>query len=159
MTREDVIARLVAQFGSDIEFGASNDIFFPANLTVQLFMFLRDQLSFPQINFVTAIDRTESFEVVYSIRSYTHKLMLILKSRVGREAPVVPSIVSVYGGADWYEREVFDLFGIDFQGHPDMRRLMMPDDWVGYPLRKDYQQADSYHGMPTSRPPMQEDRP
>jgi NADH-quinone oxidoreductase subunit C len=159
MTREDVIARLVAQFGSDIEIGASNDIFFPANLTVQLFKFLRDQLSFPQINFVTAIDRTESFEVVYSIRSYAHKLMLILKIRVGRDAPAVPSIVSVYGGADWYEREVFDLFGIDFQGHPDMRRLMMPDDWVGYPLRKDYQQADSYHGMPTSRPPMQEDRP
>jgi len=66
----------------------------------------------------------------------------VLKVRVPREAPSVASVASVWAGADWHERETFDLFGIVFEGHPNLRRIMMTDDWIGHPLRKDYVYQD-----------------
>jgi NADH-quinone oxidoreductase subunit C len=85
---------------------------------------------------LTAIDRLsreDRFELVYLFYSVTGHTWLRLKTRTDREAP---SITPIVPGANWYEREVFDLFGIDFQGHPDLTRIMLPDDWQGYPLRR-----------------------
>jgi NADH-quinone oxidoreductase subunit C len=76
----------------------------------------------------------------------------VIKVDLPRDKPQVPSLASLWKSADWNEREQFDLFGVEFIGHPDLRRIMMPDDWVGYPCRKDYKEADSYRGMPTTRP-------
>jgi len=90
---------------------------------------------------VTAVDRYPAeprFEVVYHLNSLERKQWLRLKARIGGENPTIESVTSVWRGANWYEREVFDLFGIRFTGHPDLRRIMMPDDWEGHPLRKDY---------------------
>ena len=90
---------------------------------------------------MTAVDWYPSaprFQLSYHIVSHAYKEMLRLCARVDEADPSVESITSVWQGANYYEREVFDLFGIRFEGHPNLRRIMMPDEWVGHPLRKDY---------------------
>jgi NADH-quinone oxidoreductase subunit C len=92
------------------------------------------------------------FGVVYHLSSIPYSLQLVLKiskanNRDLEELPSFPSITSVYRAADWHEREAYDMLGIYFGGHPDLRRLLMPDDWEGFPLRKDYQNAEYYKGI------------
>ena len=96
------------------------------------------------LSFVSAIDRPEAgqLEVLYHLYSFETKDELALKVRVPREAPSVPSVTAVWDGANWHEREAYDLFGIVFDGHPNLRRIMMTDDWIGHPLRKDYVYQD-----------------
>ena len=103
--------------------------------------FLKYDQQFVRLSTVTAVDRFPSeprFEVVYHLHAIEHNSRVRLKCRVRGEDPVIDSVTGVWRSADWYEREVFDLFGIRFLGHPDLRRILMPDDWEGYPLRKDY---------------------
>ncbi|MGO9776413.1 MAG: NADH-quinone oxidoreductase subunit C [Terracidiphilus sp.] len=90
---------------------------------------------------VTAVDWFPSsprFQLSYHILSHSHKERIRVRVLLDGDAPAVESITSVWPSANFYEREVFDLFGIGFQGHPNLRRIMMPDDWQGHPLRKDY---------------------
>src|SRR6266571_516606 len=75
-----------------------------------------------------------------------------VKPFLPREDPAIPTLVNVWSVANWQERECYDLLGVLFEGHPDLRRLLLPDDWEGYPLRKDYGEKDEYHGIPTTRP-------
>ena len=104
---------------------------------------LREDPSCP-FNFlsdVTCVDWYPSeprFEVVYHLLSIPNKERVRLKVRLNGSSPVIESITSIWPGANYFEREVFDLFGIRFTGHPYLRRIMMPEDWEGYPLRKDY---------------------
>ena len=103
--------------------------------------FLKYDQNFIRLSSVTAVDRYPAeprFEVVYHLHSVERNHRVRLKCRVRGEDPVIESVASVWRSANWYEREVFDLFGIHFLNHPDLRRIMMPDDWEGYPLRKDY---------------------
>jgi NADH-quinone oxidoreductase subunit C len=103
--------------------------------------FLKYDQNFVRLSTVTAVDRYPAeprFEVVYHLHSIERNERLRLKCRVGGEAPEIESVTSVWRAANWYEREVFDLFGIVFRSHPDLRRIMLPDDWEGHPLRKDY---------------------
>jgi NADH-quinone oxidoreductase subunit C len=89
---------------------------------------------------VTATDwppRAERFDIVYCLYSIPHRHRLRVKVRASEQDPV-PSITAIWPSANWLEREVFDLFGVRFQGHPDLRRILMPDDWQGHPQRKDY---------------------
>ena len=104
---------------------------------------------------VTAVDYSEHpgerdwrFEVVYHLRSTRHNHRVRLKARLPGEAPALPSVRPVWRGVEWYEREVFDMFGVRFEGHPDLRRLLLPDDWEGWPLRKDYAMPTEYRGIP-----------
>jgi NADH-quinone oxidoreductase subunit C len=90
-------------------------------------------------------------EVVYHLYSYTYRHLAILKVRTPRDDAVVPTVESVWKAAIWLEREIFDLLGVTFTDHPDLRRLLMPEDWVGYPLRKDFVEPDEYHGISTRR--------
>ncbi len=82
-------------------------------------------------------EREKRFELVYNLYSIPNRFRVRLKIRVG-EGESVPSVTPVWSGADWMEREVYDLFGIRFDNHPDLRRILLPDDWVGHPLRKDF---------------------
>jgi NADH-quinone oxidoreductase subunit C len=96
---------------------------------------------FNYISDVTCVDWLPSeprFEVIYHLLSTTKKERLRLKVRLSGDSPVVDSVTSIWPGANYFEREVFDLFGVRFTGHPYMRRLLMPEDWEGHPLRKDY---------------------
>ncbi|MFN0167167.1 MAG: NADH-quinone oxidoreductase subunit C [Bryobacteraceae bacterium] len=101
---------------------------------------LKSQLGFERCSTITAVDRFPSqprFEIVYHLHSVRNNRRIRLKARLD-DGQEIDSVTSVWRGADWYEREVFDLFGVTFRGHPDLRRIMMPDDWQGSPLRKDY---------------------
>ncbi len=102
---------------------------------------------------VTALDwpRRNVIEVVYHLFSYGHRHGIVLKVEADRAAPVVPSVTGVWKAANWLEREVYDLFGVTFTGHPDLRRLLLPDDWNGWPLRKDYQESGGYHDISNVR--------
>ena len=103
--------------------------------------FLKVRRNYRYLSDVTAVDWFPSeprFEVVYHLYCHDRKQRLRLKSRISGERPEIASVVPVWGSANWYEREVFDLFGIQFNGHPNLRRILMPDDWQGHPLRKDY---------------------
>jgi len=88
---------------------------------------------------LTAIDRKEGFHVVYHLTSTTFRHVVVLRVILADKAnPSTPTVSDLWAGAEYYERETFDLFGIKFDNHPDLRRLFLEDDWVGYPLRKDY---------------------
>ncbi len=89
---------------------------------------------------------------MYHLFSLQHRHQIVLKVEVDRAQPSVPSVQGVWKAANWLEREVYDMLGVDFVGHPDMRRILLPDDWVGHPLRKDYQEAGGYHGVTNTRP-------
>ncbi len=104
---------------------------------------LRDAptLQFIRLAALTAVDYWPDeprFAVIYQLHSLTKGLSLRLRLRLAGDAPSVQSVVEVYPNANWHEREAFDMFGIRFEGHPDLRRLVMPADWQGHPLRKDY---------------------
>lgn len=85
--------------------------------------------------------------VVYHLASIPYNFQLTLKVELDRTNPTLPTVSNTWRAADWHEREAFDLFGIVFEGHPDLRRILLPDDWEGYPLRKDYEAAEEYKGI------------
>lgn len=131
--------------------------------------YLRDEpdLRFDMLNCITGVDYFEPdakkaakldwqphLEVVYHLSSLPNKTNLVLKVTLPRwkndkpgELPELPSVASVWSTADWHERETFDLVGVYFTGHPDLRRILCPEDWVGHPLRKDYEMPLEYHGI------------
>lgn len=108
-------------------------------------------LGFDTLSCLSAVDGGDRIEVVYHLTSIAHKHRLVLKATLDRTDPEIDSVSEVWSTANWYERECFDLLGVRFRGHPDLRRLLMPDDWQGYPLRKDDVPPAEYHGMSTSR--------
>jgi NADH-quinone oxidoreductase subunit C len=140
----------------------------PADL-LAICRFLRDdpRLSFTLLNCISGVDYLEPdpkkapkagfdphTEVVYHLSSFAHRHRFVLKLVLPRwkdnkpgELPEVPSVTSVWAAADWHEREVYDLSGIWFAGHPDLRRILLSEDWVGHPLRKDYEFPLEYHGI------------
>jgi NADH-quinone oxidoreductase subunit C len=103
--------------------------------------FLKYDQKFIRLSSVTGVDRYPAeprFEIVYHLHSIERNERVRLKCRLQGADPVIESVTSVWRSANWYERETFDLFGIQFLNHPNLTRIMMPDDWEGYPLRKDY---------------------
>jgi NADH-quinone oxidoreductase subunit C len=113
----------------------------PAQI-LEVCRFLRDEMGFDMLEDETAVDywpaESPRFHIIYQVYSYQHNSRLCLRVPLDGNAPSIPSILSIYPNANWHEREIWDFFGIHFDGHPDLRRILMPHDWEGYPLRKDY---------------------
>jgi NADH-quinone oxidoreductase subunit C len=121
-------------------FGETTLIADPAQI-VDLCRHLKHNEKFIRLSAVTAVDWHPSeprFEVVYHLHSIERNVRLRVKCRVSGTNPEIDSVTPVWVGADWYEREVFDMFGIGFRNHPNLVRILMPTDWDGFPLRKDY---------------------
>ncbi len=126
-----------------IEFRGETTVVVPIERLVRTAEYLATEpsLRFSFLSDITTVDRypiEPRFEVNYHLLSIERRERLRLKVRVPGSEPVVPSVTAVWPTANWHEREIFDLFGIRFQGHPDLRRILMPEEWEGYPLRKDY---------------------
>ena len=118
----------------------------------ELASFLRTEktLLFDSLMCLTGFDEgaeEQNLGVIYNLHSMTFRHKLEVRIVVPKSNPSVPSVEQVWRLADWFEREVFDMFGIVFEGHRDLRRILLPEDWEGYPLRKDYNYPESWHGI------------
>jgi NADH-quinone oxidoreductase subunit C len=113
---------------------------------------LKSKLGLNYLACLSGVDYESTLGVVYILRSMTQKFEIMVKVLLPKDDPKVTTVSDLFPSAEWFEREAFDLLGIRFQDHPDLRRLMMPEDWKGHPLRKDYQPPAEYHGIPCDRP-------
>jgi len=159
MTFEEIKLKLVSRFGNSVILkeevtGLQAALFVHVEDLIPVCSFLRDTegLYFDFLSNITAVDYEDHFTIVYHLSSLPYQHTVVLKvelegNRSLDELPEIPSVTSIWRTADWHEREAFDLMGIYFSGHPDLRRILLPDDWEGYPLRKDYQEAEKYHGI------------
>jgi NADH-quinone oxidoreductase subunit C len=173
MTPQSFLDRLKSRFPTAIT-GANLEAIDPwievaPDGLVEVCTYLRDEpdLRFDSLECISGVDYFEPdpkkaaktawqphLEVVYHLWSVTHKFSLVLKVMLPRwkkdvegELPEVPSVCRVWSTANWHEREVYDLSGVRFIGHPNLRRILCPEDWVGHPLRKDYEMPLEYHGI------------
>jgi NADH-quinone oxidoreductase subunit C len=105
---------------------------------------------FDQLSCITGLDngsQAGTMEVIYTLYSIPFNQSLVLKVILPRENPEIETISTIWKSANWMEREVFDMYGIQFLNHPDLRRILMPADWEGFPLRKDYQEQETYRNI------------
>jgi len=159
MTTHEIHERLKARFGDAVgPLGEPKmDAFcvVKREALVEVCRFLKSEpgLELDFLEDETAVDwpKRNVIEVVYHLLSYKHRHGFKIKVEADRAAPSVPTVEGVWKTANWFEREIWDLFGVDFPGHPDLRRIMLPDDWIGHPLRKDYQEAGGWHGISNVR--------
>ena len=159
LTFEQIHQKLVAKFGDAVGplSPPKKDPFcvFAAPRLREICRSLKDtpELYFDFLEDLTATDHPKEnlIRVVYHFYSYRHRHLFIAKVELDRKDPQVDSLEPLWKAANWMEREVFDLFGVIFKGHPDLRRILMPDDWVGTPLRKDYTEAGGYQGISNVR--------
>jgi NADH-quinone oxidoreductase subunit C len=144
MTPDEVTEAVKSQFGDAIKASevkgveARMDIHREKNYEILAAL---QGMGFDYLNCLSAVDRIASgeLEVVYNLSSLSLPTKVLVRARVPREDPIIRSVVPLWATADWHEREAFDMMGIRFDGHPDLRRILLSEDWVGFPLRKDYQ--------------------
>ncbi len=141
MTAEEILEQLKGQFGDALTEtevkGVELRLTTTADRGRELCRRLRE-LDFEYLNCLSGVDWLTHLEVVYDLSSLRHPNKAHVRLKVNRANPVVPTVSDLWPAANWHERECYDLFGIRFEGHPDHRRILLPEDWVGYPLRKDY---------------------
>lgn len=173
MTPAEIVAALEAKFGGKIKAKQLEAIdpfvVVETNDLVEVCRFLKedDRLGFDFLHNVSGVDYLEPdakkaakagyephVEVVYHLQSFKHRHRFVVKLVLPRwkgdqkgQLPEAPSLTGLYGSADWHEREVYDLVGVWFVGHPEMTRILLAEDWVGHPLRKDYEFPLEYHGI------------
>jgi len=140
---QNVIQDLQKKFNLELrEFRGEQTLIFEAGDIASACQALRDEFGFQMLGSLTATDYwpedTPRFHLSYQIHNIKERISLRLRVPVHGTDPIVPTIEGIYPNANWHERELFDMFGIKFEGHSDMRRILMPYDWVGHPLRKDY---------------------
>jgi NADH-quinone oxidoreductase subunit C len=138
-----VVIAIQKRFAADVQVDrGETTLLIAADKNVEIAQVLRDEFQFNMLIDETAVDywpqETPRFHAVYQLFSMPHNLRLRLRAPLDGHSPHLRTIESVYPNANWYEREVFDMFGIHFDGHSDPRRILMPYDWEGHPLRKDY---------------------
>lgn len=162
MSFEEIKLLLVDKFGAEVIVGEETGGLQPALLIqpdaiAEVCLELRnnEKTYFDFLSCLSGVDygtEVNRFGVVYHLTSMPYQMQLTLKvskehDRITEDLPSFPSVSSVYRTADWHEREAYDLAGIFFEGHPDLRRILLPDDWEGFPLRKDYKNAEYYKGI------------
>jgi len=141
LSGKEIAAKLEEQFPGSIIESSQNNLVVKSESLLEVATFLKTTpgLDFDYLTSITAVDYYDYFEVVYHLTSIKHNHSLVVKTRCyGRDNPVVPSVVSLWRGADFQEREIYDLMGISFNGHPNLKRIFLWEGFQGHPLRKDY---------------------
>ena len=160
MSPAQIHQKISERFGSDTVESFNQEALDPylvikPAMTAEICRFLKEDsnLGFDCLSNMSGVDliKDEKIEVVLHLFSYTYRHTIVLKVDVPRDDPEMPSVESIWKAANWQEREIYDLLGVNFTGHPDLRRLLMPEDWVGHPLRKDFVEPEEYHGISTRR--------
>ncbi len=159
MTFEEINAKINAELGENILTEIHTEVKQPfvtveAKHLLALAEFLQqtEGLYFDYLACITGIDngeKKETLEVLYHLNSLVYEHSFIIQVVLNRkdEQPTVPSLVELWKGANWLERETYDMYGIYFDNHPDLRRILLPNEWEGHPLRKDYKEQKYYHGI------------
>ncbi len=153
----EIKSLLIEKFGEGIvlsenSFYTQSQLQISPEKIVEVCFFLRDtdQLYFDYMTCLTGMDNgpeKKTMEVLYHLYSIPYNHSIVLRVETNRENPEVPTISNIWRTADWHEREAYDMFGIKFTNHPDLRRILLPADWEGFPLRKDYLEQEYYHGI------------
>ena len=141
LSGEEITAKLEKKFPGSIIESSQNSLVVKSESWLEVATFLKTTpgLDFDYLTSITAVDYYDYFEVVYQLTSIKHNHSLVVKTRCyGRDNPTVPSVVSLWRGADFQEREIYDLMGISFHGHPNLKRIFLWEGFQGHPLRKDY---------------------
>ncbi len=159
MTPVEVYQKVKERFGEAIE--SFNEkaldpyIVVKPDAVVEVCRFLKEDpsLAFDCLSNMSGVDliKEGKLQVVSHLYSYPHRHSCVVKVDVPRENPTMPSLEGIWKAANWQEREIYDLVGVIFTGHSDLRRILMPEDWVGHPLRKDFVEPEEYHGISTRR--------
>jgi NADH-quinone oxidoreductase subunit C len=153
MTPQEIHAKLQQRFGDAIlEF---NETVLQPYIKVSperldtIAEYLRDSdlMAFDYLSCLSGVDAVPNLAVIYHLYSLKHNHKIVLRVEVTREQPGVKSVAQLWRTADWHEREAYDMYGLQFIGHPDLRRILLPDDWEGFPLRKDYVTPEFYNGL------------
>jgi len=141
LSGKEIASQLEEKFPGSVVESNQDSFVVKSDSLLAVAAFLKDTtgLDFGYLNYITAIDYYDHFEVVYQLTSLRHNHSLLLKTRCyQRDNPTLPSVVSLWQGADLQEREIYDLMGIRFEGHPNMKRIALWEGFLGHPLRKDY---------------------
>ena len=143
MTSDEEVLQMVKDKvpdAEDPEIKSARRIWFkvPAEKLLEVSRILKDDLYYNGISTISGVDRRTGFDVVYMLFSITHAPVLVFTVSLPKDEPGVESVFPIWRGADWYEREIYDMFGINFENHPDLRRILLRDDADFYPLRKSY---------------------
>lgn len=152
---ERVLERITERFSEDLvavdRGGQLPVLLVTRERAVDVLSLLRREFDFESLMSETAADKTDRIVMIYHIYSTPNRQKLVLKADLPRENPEIGTAEGVWRAANWYEREIYDLFGVTFIGHSDLHRILNPPDWEGHPLLKDYQPAEEYHGMEIER--------
>jgi NADH-quinone oxidoreductase subunit C len=144
MTAEEILEQIGARFRDEIRTSEVRRgeacLTVRADRSFEICRFIKEELGYEYLDCLSGVDwiADKEMEVVYNISSLRQPGKITLRVRVPRDEPFLRSVVPLWGTANWHEREAFDLLGIRFEGHPDLRRILLPEDWIGHPLRKDY---------------------
>ncbi|MFT7269181.1 MAG: NADH-quinone oxidoreductase subunit C [Roseivirga sp.] len=157
MTFQEISDRINSALGEQLvlsfdENASPKAIIIDAKDLIEVMSFLQsdEQLYFDSLSCITGIDNgpeAKTMEMVYNLYSIPFNHHLMVKVKLERENPAIDSLTQLWKTADWHERETYDLLGIYFNNHPDLRRILLPADWEGHPLKKDYQEQEYYRGV------------
>ena len=141
LSSREIVGQLGAKFPGAVEEAGNNSVLVKSDTLLPVAEYLKtgEGLKFDYLNYITAVDYYSYFEVVYQLTSLEFNRSVIIKTRCySRENPTLPSVIGLWQGADLQEREIFDLMGIRFEGHPNMKRIFLWEGFDGHPLRKDW---------------------
>lgn len=138
LSAREIASQLKDKFPGAIEEVGKDSVLVKSDALLPVAAYLKDNLKYEYFNFITAVDYYSYFEVVYQLTSLEQNRSIIFKARCGRDNPSLPSVTGLWQGADFQEREIYDLFGIKFEGHPNLKRIFLWEGFAGHPLRKDW---------------------
>jgi len=142
MTTQEIIRKISGRFPTVettiIDGENALNVLTDKDAIVQLCAFIKNELGYDYLQFLTCIDRLDKLEIHYHLYAYASQGTIIVKTSVERVGGKIQSVAALWKAADWHEREAYDLFGVVFEGHPGLRRILLEEDFVGHPLLKDF---------------------